>query len=101
MAMLLNKSNGASLSSATTAAKKSNNNSNKNTIGCKVDGRVLFNICNASVDICNIEAAKGTSVMNKVYSDKAKFDDSLLNWTRTLLTFKKYCNITMIIRGRY
>jgi hypothetical protein len=63
-----------SLSKTTTLIKKTKNNNSKHSIGCKVDGRILYNRIdtqNDVLDICQIEAAKTTNNHVKHILDKA------------------------------
>ncbi|KAI9354018.1 hypothetical protein BD770DRAFT_139152 [Pilaira anomala] len=64
---------GETVPETTTAVKRHNNNNNnkQNTIGCKVDGRIVCKLPKI-VDTCHIEAAKATVTNAKLYSDKFK-----------------------------
>ncbi|KAL9537803.1 hypothetical protein MBANPS3_011445 [Mucor bainieri] len=62
---------GESVPDATTAIKLVNNNNKSHTIGCKIDGRILYKD-NQSIDFCHMEASKTKCTESKVQKDKVK-----------------------------
>jgi hypothetical protein len=64
---------GESVAKTTTDIKKTNNENKSNTIGCKVDGRIVCKIHSDEIlDICEIETAKSTNNNRKNLTDRAK-----------------------------
>lgn len=65
---------GESVSNTITNVKKANNDIAKNTIGLKVDGRILckFDTANEILDICQTETAKSTDSILKNITNRAK-----------------------------
>ncbi|KAI8639955.1 hypothetical protein BD408DRAFT_420610 [Parasitella parasitica] len=88
---------GESVSPTTTLIKLVNNGKKPNTIGCKVDGRILVK-ASETLDLCHIEASKAISPAQKTLQDKAKLaietkctlDDIL---SRTSISASPNCHI--------
>ncbi|KAK4514171.1 uncharacterized protein ATC70_001758 [Mucor velutinosus] len=85
---------GESVPDATTAIELLNNNNKSHTIGCKIDGRILYKD-NQSIDLCHIEASKTACTESKLQNDKVKLAietkcslDSIISKS-THPTFKK------------
>ncbi|GAA5816876.1 hypothetical protein MFLAVUS_010410 [Mucor flavus] len=62
---------GETSTDTTTAVKRINNDNKPHTIGCKVDGRIVCKVSEV-VDTCHVEAARASSSLDKIHSDKFK-----------------------------
>lgn len=62
---------GETSTDTTTSSKRANNGNWPHTIGCKVDGRIVCKVSKVG-DTCHIEAAKASSNLGKICSDKFK-----------------------------
>jgi hypothetical protein len=78
--LLFNKDNqlikwGESVLKTTTTIKLINNSNKPRTIGCKVDGRIIYKVDQApasNLDICQFQGSKNNNNRYKKYTDRAK-----------------------------
>ncbi|CAO3656474.1 unnamed protein product [Mucor fragilis] len=62
---------GETSTDTTTAVKRINNDNKPHTTGCKVDGRIVCRMSKV-VGTCHVEAARASSISEKIYSGKFK-----------------------------